>query len=378
MMLTQVENQEKAFLIGSFENWLRKKLKDNTPYNKMVYELLTSGTQPNFGRGPDDFNTASPAAFYAANEYKPENLAGATARLFLGVKIECAQCHKHPFADWTRNQFWEFSAFFQNLSPNGGPFAAPAVDDEGGKTDKPKVVQPGNPGDGPSILIPKTDPPEYVKAKFLDGSAPKWNGNTNARTVVADWITSPDNPYFSRIAVNQMWYYLMGTGLVEPYDDFGEHNPCSHQELLDELADQFVKSGYDLKYLARAIVNSKTYQMSSAPLAKKADEEQDSPRLFTRMSLRALSGEQLFDSLAEVMNYKVDKNRVGFPLGQTPREEFISKFSSPENKRVDVHTSILQALHLMNGKFLANATSLEKNENLRTIADSKPRPTEEQ
>ncbi len=170
----------------------------------------------------------------------------------------------------------------------------------------------------------------------------------------------------------------MGTGLVEPYDDFGEHNPCSHQELLDELADQFVKSGYDLKYLARAIVNSKTYQMSSAPLAKKADEEQDSPRLFTRMSLRALSGEQLFDSLAEVMNYKVDKNRVGFPLGQTPREEFISKFSSPENKRVDVHTSILQALHLMNGKFLANATSLEKNENLRTIADSKPRPTEEQ
>jgi hypothetical protein len=366
-----VENEQTVFLVGPFENWVRKKFKENTPYNKLVQELLTSNPQGGnqFGGGGGDMNNASPAAFYGVNEYKPENLAGATARLFLGVKIECAQCHKHPFADWTQVQFWEFAAFYANMGQN---FAQPVpVDDKGGP---PPPVQPKDPNDGPQIQIPKKDPPQWVKAKFLDGKAPKWQAGQDPRKVLADWITAPENPYFARMAVNFAWSYFFGVGLVDPVDDFGKHNPASHPELLDELADQFVRNGYDLKYLMTAIVNSQIYQLSSTPLDLKGKDPDDLPdltRLFARMSLRALSGEQLFDSLAEIMEYQVDRTRVGVPgLGMTPREEFLSKFANPENKRIDTHTSILQALHLMNGKFMANVTSVEKNKTLATIVSS--------
>jgi hypothetical protein len=370
MILTQAETEQTVFLIGGFENWLRKKFKEGAGYDKLVHELLTSPVQiqPNFGPDGNNLNNPSPAAFFAANEFKAENLAGATASTFLGVKIECAQCHKHPFADWTKTQFWEFAAFFSRTSPNGN-FAPEAVEvDDNGEVKQPvPKVQPLE----PTILIPKTD--ERVKAKFLDGRSPQWKQGMDPRKVLADWITSPDNPYFSRIAVNQMWHYFFGVGLVDPVDDLGKHNPASHPELLNELADQFVKNGYDLKYLMRTIVNSKAYQLSSAAPAapKKEDDEPENLRLFARMPLRALTGEQLFDSLAEVMEYKVDRTRQAFPgLGLTPREEFLSKFANPENKRVDTHTSILQALHLMNGKFMANVTNVEKNKTLLTIAQS--------
>jgi hypothetical protein len=373
LLLPQVENEQTAFLIGGFENWLRKKIKEGTGYDKIVYELLTSNARADFGG--DGMVNASPVAFFASNEYKPENLAGNTARAFLGVKIECAQCHKHPFAAWTKNQFWEFAAFWVDLN-NNGLFPQPVEVDEDGN---PKPAQPPKArGNEPQIQIPKTD--EFVKARFLDGSGPTWKSGMDPRKVLADWIVSPENPYFAKVAVNQVWYYFFGAGLVDPIDDFGKHNPASHPELLDDLADQFIKNGYDLKFLMRAIVNSKAYQLSSAPQAKKKktdEDESDGPRLFDRMPLRALSGEQLFDSLAEVMEYKSDKTRTpqfGGPM--TPREEFLTKFANPEGKRVDTHTSILQALHLMNGKLMANATSLEKNPTLKTIADS-PAKTKE-
>jgi hypothetical protein len=365
MMLPQIDNQEAIFAIGGFENWLRKKFRDNVPYDKMVYELLTANVQPGAGfRGDGEFTSASPAAFYASNEYKPENLAGAAARLFLGVKIECAQCHKHPFADWTREQFWQFAVFFTKVNPNMA--GQVEVDDEGNPI--PKQPQPGAGNLEPQITIPKTD--QVVKARFLDGKSPNWAGGADPRKVLAEWITAPNNPYFARIAVNQLWHYFFGTGLVDPFDDFGDHNPASHPELVDELADQFVKNGYDLKYLVSAIINSKTYQLDSKPQAAKKDDEPESPRLFTRMPLRALTGEQLFDSLAEVMEYKIDRTRQPFGNASTPREEFLAKFNNPENKRVDTHTSILQALHLMNGKFMATATNMEKNRSLATVAAS--------
>jgi hypothetical protein len=363
------ENEQTVFLIGPFENWLRRKFKENTPYDKLVFELLTSNPQDanRFGGGPGDMNNASPSAFYAFNEFKPENLAGAVARNFLGVKIECAQCHKHPFADWTQTQFWEFAAFFVSLSQMN---PQPQFDDKGNQIPPPAQPDQSN---GPKIQIPKKDPPEFARARFLSGKEPKWDGGQDPRKVLAEWITATDNPYFARMAVNYVWGYLFGIGLVDPVDDFGKHNPASHEALLDELADQFVRNGYDLKYLMRAIVNSKTYQLSSAPLdvkGKSEEEQQELIHLFARMPLRALTGEQLFDSLAEVMEYKVDKTRGVPGLGMSPREEFLSKFANPENKRVDTHTSILQALHLMNGKFMANATSLDKNKTLKTIAES--------
>src|SRR5262249_50296251 len=156
---------------------------------KLVHELLTANPVFNGGGG---MNNASPAAFYFGNENKAENLAGATSRVFLGVKIECAQCHPHPFAKWKKDQFWEYAAFFSGLHQN----------------------QPGRGGQQPvnqfsrEIKIP--DSGKVVKAKFLDGKDPQWQDNVPSRTTLANWITAADNPYFARAAVDHVWSYFFG------------------------------------------------------------------------------------------------------------------------------------------------------------------------
>ncbi|HEY7424953.1 MAG TPA: DUF1549 domain-containing protein, partial [Gemmataceae bacterium] len=197
---------------GGFETWLRTKLQQNTPYDALVRELLTA---PMGGRGRNPFGgpqngTPSPVAFYLAKEVKPENLAAAASRLFLGVKIECAQCHNHPFAEWKREQFWSFAAFFAGLQRQGqGDFV----------------------GAGRELTIPGTE--RVVQAAFLDGQQPKWKDNTSPRATLAEWMTNKDNPYFARAAVNRAWGYFFGTGIVDPVDEMigGEHAP-SHPELL--------------------------------------------------------------------------------------------------------------------------------------------------
>src|SRR5262249_47462046 len=161
------------------------------------------------GRGEGTSN-----AFYQVNENKPENLAAATSRLFLGVKLECAQCHDHPFAQWKREQFWSYAAFFGNLQPQrtmGEIILGGGVQETGNQH---------------TIKIPGTD--KVVPARFLDGSQPDWQTDSNTRTVLANWVTSPENPYFARAAVNRLWAHFFGHGLVEPVDDLLSDQGGSH------------------------------------------------------------------------------------------------------------------------------------------------------
>src|SRR5262249_8449602 len=151
--------------------------------------------------------------------------------LFLGVKIECAQCHDHPFASYTREQFWQQAAFF--TPPAAAVAGKPSVDIPGGK--------------------------KKAEARFLDGSDPKWAPGADHRRLLADWVVRPDNPYFARAAVNRIWARFLGLGLVDPVDEFGEKNLPSHPGLLDELSRAFVRSGYDQRLLIEGILNSKTY-----------------------------------------------------------------------------------------------------------------------
>src|SRR5579871_3523117 len=179
------------FLAPGFESWLRGKLQQNTPYDVMVRELLTV---PMNGNGQNAFGPqngqASAIGFYLAKQVKPEELAAATSRLFLGVKIECAQCHNHPFADWKRDQFWGYAAFFAGLQAQGnGDFV-------GIGRETP---------DRRELKIPGTE--KVVQATFLDGKAPKWQFKTSARATLAEWMTARDNPYFARAAVNRLWGY---------------------------------------------------------------------------------------------------------------------------------------------------------------------------
>jgi hypothetical protein len=364
LMLPNNNNQQVQFLAPSMESWLRKRFLENTPYDQMVRELLTANVAANrngppVAPGQPGATDPTAQAFYQANELKPENIAGATARLFMGVKIECAQCHNHPFAKWSREQFWEYTAFFSGIGPQGKP----------NPDDDPTTLPAADAAHRHDIKMPGKTPGTFktVQARFLDGTQPAWNDDKPTRAFLAEWMTSPDNPYFARAAVNRVWSHFFGFGLTDPPDDAREDNPASHPELLDALAQDFVAHKFDLKYLIRAITMSKAYQLSSAVVVAPG-EEPDEPRLYTRMSVKGLTAEQLFDSLALATYYTEtanDPNGAFNPFGGPggARAEFLTKFSNVADKRTETQTSILQALSLMNGKFTADASSVDAARN---------------
>jgi hypothetical protein len=322
LLFPPTNNQQGRFLGFNMDGWIRNHVRNNTPYDQMIRDLLT-GSQAQ--------------TFYQASENKAEVIAANTARLFLGIKVECAQCHDdRSGGSWTRTQFWEFAAFFANRNSRNA-----------------------------QITIP--DRKEVVQAKFLDGTVPQWKNNQTAQAAVAEWITSSSNPYFARAIVNRMWGYFLGVGIVDPVDAASEANPASHPELLDELAAQFVAHKYDLKWLIRAITSSQAYQMTSA----RSHDSQDDVRLFARMTVRGMAPEQLWDSIAEATGYQDNSPaydpRFGFQQNMSPRAEFLNRFSNSVDKRTEFHTSILQALFLMNGKLMADVSSLEKLSDKSTL-----------
>ena len=211
---------------------------------------------------------------------------------------------------------------------------------------------------------PAAQPINY--STFLDNG--KAAGNRNPRESLAVWLVSPENPYFARMAVNRIWAHFFGIGLVDPVDDFGESNPPSHPQLLDELARDFAAHEFDLKYLMRAITSSRTYQLSSAATHK---SQTDGPRLFARMAIKGLTAEQLFDSLAQATGYRdSNRNRNQFAFySNSTRQKFLDLFHNDSDKPVERQTTILQALAMMNGQLVANATSLQNSRTLAAIAE---------
>src|SRR5262249_11954820 len=159
---------------------------------------------------------------------RAETMAAAASRLFLGVKVECAQCHDHPFAKWKKSDFWQFAAFFS------------AIPDP--LQQRPQPKEPGR-----EITIPNTE--NVVRARFLDGAQPQFKEGDDGRAGPAAWMVSRDNPWFARAAANRIWARSFGTGLVDPPDDMKPENPPSHPELLDELARAFAEHGFDERFL---------------------------------------------------------------------------------------------------------------------------------
>ncbi len=343
------EEFQRQQIVPSMENWLRKQFAGNVHYDRMVHELLTVPIPSNRNMGRAFFNggnEATPVSFYRAKEAKPEELAAGTARLFLGVRLECAQCHNHPFARWTREQFWGQAAFFAGLSPQRNFFDA--------LTEAP---------DRRELMIPGTT--RVAQASFLDGGEPRWKYKVSARTTLADWLTSPENPFFARAAVNRVWALFFGFGLVDPVDDFRDDNPPSHPELLDELARQFIAHGFDLKFLVKGITLSQTYQRSS-----RYDGAEPDPRLYARMAVRALSPDQLYDSFVQATGYRdqFGNNQRRF-FQNSVRNQFLNRFRQ-QAKPADYQVSVTQALMMMNNPLIANLTNPDKGEVLAGVAHS--------
>lgn len=333
-------------IVPGFEAWLRKALANDLPYDEFVRRIVDAPLDPN--GTPAQYvegDGATAAGFYLAKEGKAENLAAATSRVFLGRRIGCAQCHDHPFDEWKQQQFWQFAAFFSGLDPAQNMAA--------------KKLAPA------TIAIPDSD--ERVKAAFLTGRSPDLKSNRSARRALADWIVDQNNPYFAEVAVNRLWGHFFGRGLVEPVDDFSSSNPPSHPDLLKLLQDAFAASRFDLKFMVRAITGTRAYQRTS----NQTDSSQAMPELFARMAVKGLTEEQIFDTLAEATGhfeaYRADQP---FVLQQdTPRSEFLELFRNESDSRTEQQTTILQALAMMNGEFVALHTHLENSQTLAAVVN---------
>lgn len=334
-----------AAMAVQLEPWLAKQFAGNTPYDQFARKLLLVSFRPPMpgviqpSDAPSDPDALA-AVFQQAVGPMPENLASAYVRVFLGVRLNCAQCHDHPFTDWKRGDFWGVAALFT------------------GDTSQPPEAKPA-----PTIVADSTQGLSYT-AKLLWSDEPlkEIPAGKSSRELLADWMTSPENPNFAATAVNRTWQYLCGHGLAGSVDDL-DRVPAAERRVLDELAKLFVQSGYDLRWLVTGICQSRTYQQGSRPDA--GDDE-----VFTHRPLKSLLPEQVFDSLEQALGLPVAKADNG-PRYNGERAQFVARMneSAPETP-LDYKAGIPQALMLMNGKLTAEATNLESSRTLRAVVEA--------
>lgn len=272
----------------------------------------------------------------------------------MGLQVGCAQCHDHPHAHWTRHEFWSFAALF-------GEFATGGASDDDAANEEPAEGRATSNAPG-RLKIPDTD--TFAQATFLDGSLPDLSTGQSERAALVLWLTSRQNPWFASAIVNRVWQQMLGRGLIDPADDLEAAGPNDHAELLTFVAGEFRTHGYDLQYLLRAIAGTRLYRLSS-----QRDPAQPTARhQFARMPLRKMTAVQLFDSLLQATGIREVRGARG-PLGDidSQRGAFQQKFAEPGGARTDAETSILQALALMNGKLVVDATDLKTGDTLAGV-----------
>jgi len=333
----------------AFNHWLRQSVKENKPWDQFARELLLAGGS----------TYAGPAVFYRTAT-TPETLAETTSQVFLGVRIQCARCHNHPYEKWTQNQYYQMAAFFARVKAKQGPGQAE------------RIIYTARTGE---VVHPKSR--KEVTPCALDATPIPADYRGDRREALAKWLTSPQNPFFARILVNRVWRHFLGRGLVEPVDDVRVTNPPSNEALLDFLAKDFVNHHYDLKYLMRAIMRSETYQRAAEPTGNNAQDA----RYYSRYLFKRLSAEQLMDALAQATG--VPEKFNGYPLGTrasqlpdtTVPSYFLELFGRParnitcECERAD-EPNLGQVLHLMNNAGL-NARLAAKEGRVASLLEAK-------
>jgi hypothetical protein len=303
----------------TFNEWLRDQFARNRPYDQMVYDLVTAS-------GNSDVNGA--IGLMSSFERSAADAAGKTSRHFLGVQIQCAQCHDHPYDKRIKQtDFQAFAAFFfttthrRNQTPNNPEvsfdvMSYPKEDFvgamRGGRSGAGAGMRPGAPlmleapvrGQRPGLY----DVPD---AKFLLGKTVKDVPGIDRRTILAKWMTSKNNEWFAPAFANRLWAFLLARGIVHPVDDFSQSNRPTNPELLSYLAAEFVRGDFDVHHLVRVIVHSETYQRSSK---MPRDLERPDPSLYAVAPVKPLSIEQSFDSLFRVVGAEAQvEQRLGRP-----------------------------------------------------------------
>jgi hypothetical protein len=329
----------------SFHNWVRAQLRDRVPLDEFARAIITA---------QGSTFTDGPANFYRTAR-TPEDWSEAATQVFLGVRLQCARCHHHPFEKYSQDDYYGMAAFFSRLgtkpSQDFGLFGRETV----------VYLRPAG-----EVRNPRTGqvvPPHPLGAAAGKGTKPAspWDDALDRRRRLAAWLTSPDNPLFARNLANRFWGYLMGRGLVEPLDDLRATNPPSNPELLDALAQDLVAHHYDLRHLLRTILTSRAYQLSST--RTHGNEADQADVYYTRYAVKRLSAEELADALDAVTSTR--EKYPGLPPGtraiQLPdtkvRSFLLDVFGRPPRQTTcecerTGQPNIAQALHLLNGDFL--------------------------
>ena len=353
--------------VKSFYDWIHQAVKENRPWDQMVQEVLTA---------TGDSREVGATNFYAIHQ-SPEEMTENASQAFLGLSIGCAKCHNHPLEKWTNDQYYAMANLFARVrakgwggEPRNGDGVRTVFIDQSGE-----LIQPGR---------GKPQPPAPLDAEPIDFDYPG-----DRRDVVAQWMTSPDNPYFSRAITNRIWANFFGRGLVEPVDDLRLSNPASNEPLLAAAADFLSRQQFDLQELMRAILNSETYRRDSTPL----DQNVAETKYHSRYYPRRLMAEVLLDSIDQVLQTSSPFTTVAFPGADAQKTDFYP----PGTRAIELYDaaidsyflktfgrnpreitcecdrsnepSMVQVLHLSNGETLNPKLAEPKNRISKWLAD---------
>ena len=336
-----------------FYQWIRQAVAEDRPLNEFARQLVA-------GRGSTYSNP--PANFYRALR-EPDTRAEAVGQVFLGVRLQCAHCHNHPFDRWTQNDYHSLAAFFPRIQyrivENNRKDRLDKHEFDG-----EQIVWLDREGE---VKHPRTG--AVVAPRFLGAATPAIPASADRLQVLADWIAAPDNPLFARTQVNRIWYHLLGQGIVDPPDDFRASNPPVNGPLLEALGRDFAAHGFSLRHTVRTILNSRTYQLAARPTETNGADEAN----FAHAVVRPLQAEQLLDAVSQVAGVPVPFEgyppgtragqlpgpRTALPRGQAlgEGERFLKVFGKPERLlscecERSTDTTVNQAFAMLTGPLL--------------------------
>ena len=320
--------------VHKFRQWIYESIRNDKPLDQFARELLTAN---------GSVFENPPANFWRASR-DPLDATETTAQLFLGVRIQCAKCHNHPFERWTQDNYYGIAAAFARVGRKNSVDAEEEV-----------IFTQG----GGEVTQPRTN--KQMKVHLLLKGDVDVPADQDRRVVFADWLTGPENPFFSKSITNRIWGHMFGRGIVDPIDDFRDSNPPSNARLLDELARQFAANNFSQKWVIRTICNSRTYQLSS----RKNQFNKDDEIYCSHANTRLLTAEQLLDGICAVTS--VPEQFPGMPLGTRACEladpptdhYFLKVFGQPQREMAcqcerSSESNLSQALQMINGPVVHN------------------------
>jgi hypothetical protein len=383
-------NRKNIQITGShvYRHWLRSHFANNTAWNEVVRELLTAGgstfSNPpaNFYRGIYDGHKPSVAR-------DAQSLAETTAQLFFGIRMQCAQCHNHPYERWTQDDYYHLTAWFAQVKARRDVF-------------HPGGARPNYPWQlredaivvytarGGEVTQPRTG--KVMAPKVMGMPAPVIPPGSDRRQVLAELLTAANNPFFARATVNRIWFHLLGKGIVDPPDDFRDSNPSANDALLDALARDFVHRKFDVKHIVRTIANSRTYQLTSD--GNETNQQDDKYFSHALVMRKRLSAEVLLDAICATTG--AAEKFAGYPLGtravQLPdgevintggryagwdRHPFLKAFGQPARELAcecerEGDVSVARVLEMKNGSFVRTKIQTADNRLGKLLARKLP------